>query len=95
MDNPTGVGREFVEAYVDPERGAALRAPLLARMPDRVAERAAEWKLPALTARAAVFAPETRWAGELAEAGFTRVKRYVRMSRPLAGLPGEPPPRPG
>ncbi|MGC4773270.1 hypothetical protein ACLQ25_30405 [Micromonospora sp. DT44] len=41
VDNPTGVGREFVEVYVDPERAANLRAPLLARQLDRVAERAA------------------------------------------------------
>ncbi|SCG65809.1 GNAT family N-acetyltransferase [Micromonospora coxensis] len=95
IDNPTGVGREFVEVYVDPERGAAVRAPLLARVLDRIAERAAERGLPALTARTTVFAPETRWAAELAEAGFTRVKRYVRMTRPLAGLPAEPPPPPG
>ncbi|MEH0935225.1 GNAT family N-acetyltransferase [Micromonospora psammae] len=95
VDNPSGVGREFVEVYVDPERGAQLRAPLLARQLDRVAERAAERGVPALTVRTAVFAPETRWAAELAEAGFTRAKRYVRMRRDLADLPAEPPPPPG
>ncbi|MFI9641969.1 GNAT family N-acetyltransferase [Micromonospora sp. NPDC051925] len=57
--------------------------------------RAVERGLPALTARAAVCAPETRWAGELTSAGFTRAKRYLRMSRPLAELPAEPPPPPG
>ncbi|RQX49512.1 GNAT family N-acetyltransferase, partial [Micromonospora chalcea] len=62
---------------------------------ERVAERAAERGLPALTARAGVYAPETRWAGELAEAGFTRIKRYIRMSRSLADLPAEPAPPPG
>ncbi|MEH0818925.1 MULTISPECIES: GNAT family N-acetyltransferase [unclassified Micromonospora] len=95
VDNPTGVGRDFVEVYVDPERAAALRAPLLTRMLDRIAERAAERGLPALTTRATACAPESRWAAELAEAGFTLVKRYVRMSRSLAGLPAEPPPPPG
>ncbi|SCG41650.1 GNAT family N-acetyltransferase [Micromonospora halophytica] len=95
IDNPTGVGREFIDVYVDPERAGSLRALLLARTLDRVAERAAERGLPALTVRTTVHAPETRWAGELVEAGFTRVKRYVRMSRPLAGLPAEPPPPPG
>ncbi|WP_091338341.1 GNAT family N-acetyltransferase [Micromonospora rhizosphaerae] len=95
LDNPTGVGREFVEVLVDPDRGADLRAPLLARQLDRVAERAAERGVPALTVRCAVFAPETQWAAELAEAGFTRIKRYVRMTRPLADLPAEPPPPPG
>ncbi|WP_433389888.1 GNAT family N-acetyltransferase [Micromonospora sp. KLBMP9576] len=95
LDNPTGTGREFVEVYVDPERGDGLRAPLLARQLDRVAERARERGVPALTVRTAVFAPETRWAAELAEAGFTRAKRYVRMSRSLAGLPAEPPPPAG
>ncbi|MFJ6195154.1 GNAT family N-acetyltransferase [Micromonospora sp. NPDC092111] len=95
VDNPTGVGREFVEVYVDPERAEAVRAALLDRMLDRVAERAAERGLPALTARAAAFAPESRWAAELTTAGFTRVKRYVRMSRSLADLPAEPPPPPG
>ncbi|SCL27416.1 Acetyltransferase (GNAT) domain-containing protein [Micromonospora nigra] len=95
IDNPTGVGREFVEVYVDPDRAAALRAPLLDRQLRRVAERAAERGLPGLTARCARYAPEERWAGELAEAGFTLVKRYVRMTRPLADLPAEPPPPAG
>ncbi|TDC34412.1 GNAT family N-acetyltransferase [Micromonospora sp. 15K316] len=95
LSNPTGVGREFVEVYVDPDRGAELRAPLLARLLDRVAERAAERGLPALTVRTAVFAPETRWAEELVESGFTRIKRYVRMTRSLADLPAEPAPPPG
>ncbi|MGR6317187.1 GNAT family N-acetyltransferase [Micromonospora soli] len=92
MSNPTGVGREFVEVYVDPDRGADLRAPLLDRLLDRVAERAAERGLPALAVRTAVFAPETRWAAELVEAGFHRVKRYLRMTRSLADLPAAPPP---
>ncbi|TDC59524.1 GNAT family N-acetyltransferase [Micromonospora sp. KC207] len=95
VDNPTGVGREFVDVLVDPERAEAVRAPLLALMLDRVAERAAERGLPALTVRASAYAPETRWATELTEAGFSRVKRYVRMSRDLAGLDAEPPPPPG
>lgn len=95
LSNPSGVGREFVEVYVDPERGEEVRAPLLARLLDRVAERATERGLPALTARTAVFAPETRWAAELAEAGFTRLKRYIRMTRSLADLPAEPAPPPG
>ncbi|MEU2612715.1 GNAT family N-acetyltransferase [Micromonospora sp. NPDC007271] len=95
LNNPTGVGREFVDVLVDPDRGDGLRAPMLARQLDRVAERAAERGLPALTVRCAVFAPETRWAAELAEAGFTRVKRYIRMSRSLADLPAEPAPPAG
>ncbi|GAA2218243.1 GNAT family N-acetyltransferase [Micromonospora olivasterospora] len=95
VDNPTGIGREFVDVYVDPERGAPLRAPLLARQLDRTAERAAERGLPALTVRCAACAPETRWATELAAAGFARVKRYVRMNRSLADLPAEPPPPAG
>ncbi|MFV2115631.1 GNAT family N-acetyltransferase [Micromonospora sp. LOL_025] len=95
LDNPTGVGREFVEVYVEPGRGDDLRAPLLARQLDRVAERAADRGVPALTVRTAVFAPETRWATEVAEAGFTLAKRYVRMRRSLAGLAAEPPLPPG
>ncbi|MGV9211252.1 GNAT family N-acetyltransferase [Micromonospora sp. RB23] len=90
LDNPTGVGREFVEVYVDPERGATLRAPLLARQLDRVAERAAERRLPALTVRCAVFAPERDWDRDLRAAGFTLAKRYVRMRRSLVDLPVEP-----
>ncbi|MFY1619304.1 GNAT family N-acetyltransferase [Micromonospora sp. WMMD736] len=90
VDNPTGTGREFVEVYVDPERAATLRAPLLARQLDRVAERAAERGLPALTARCAVFAPERDWDRDLRAAGFTLAKRYVRMRCPLADLPAEP-----
>ncbi|MGC4852057.1 N-acetyltransferase family protein [Micromonospora sp. DT4] len=89
VDNPTGVGREFVEVYVDPERAAHLRAPLLARQLDRVAERATERGLPALTARCAVFAPERDWDRDLRAAGFTLAKRYVRMRRTLGDLPAE------
>ncbi|MEU4550979.1 GNAT family N-acetyltransferase [Micromonospora violae] len=89
VDNPTGVGREFVEVYVDPVRGTAVRAPLLARQLDRVAERAAERSLPSLTVRCAVFAPERDWERALRARGFTLVKRYVRMSRPLDDLADE------
>ncbi|MFG1650466.1 GNAT family N-acetyltransferase [Micromonospora sp. NPDC049275] len=92
VDNPTGVGREFVEVYVDPQRAATLRAPLLARQLDRVAERAAERRLPALTVRCAVCAPERDWARDLRATGFTLAKRYVRMRRSLADLPAEPSP---
>ncbi|MEV1329018.1 GNAT family N-acetyltransferase [Micromonospora costi] len=95
IDNPTGVGREFVEVYVDPERGGQVREPLLARQLDRVAERAAERGLPALTVRCAVFEPERDWDRSLRDAGFTLAKRYVRMRRSLADLPAEPPPPPG
>ncbi|MFG1897451.1 GNAT family N-acetyltransferase [Micromonospora zamorensis] len=90
VDNPTGVGREFVEIYVDPVRAATVRAPLLARQLDRVAERAAERGLPSLTVRCAVFAPERDWERSLREVGFTLVKRYVRMNGPLTGLPEQP-----
>lgn len=95
LTNPTGVGREFVDVLVDPERAAGLRAPLLARQLARVAERAAERGLPALTVRCGACAPETRWAAELIEAGFVWVKRYMRMARSLADLPAEPAPPPG
>ncbi|WP_430499942.1 GNAT family N-acetyltransferase [Micromonospora trifolii] len=90
VDNPTGVGREFVEVYVEPVRAAAFRAPLLLRQLDRVAERAAERGLPSLTVRCAVFAPERDWEHTLRGLGFALVKRYVRMSRPLDDLPDEP-----
>ncbi|GGO03247.1 GNAT family N-acetyltransferase [Micromonospora parathelypteridis] len=95
MDNPTGVGREFVEVYVDPVRAATVRAPLLARQLDRVAERAAERGVPSLTVRCAVFAPEREWKRDLVEAGFSLAKRYVRMSRPLTDRPDEPAAPPG
>ncbi|MEV5690871.1 GNAT family N-acetyltransferase [Micromonospora globbae] len=95
LDNPTGVGREFVEVYVDPERGAHVRGPLLARQLQRVAERAAERSLPGLTVRCAVFEPERDWQRILTDAGFSLAKRYVRMHRSLADLPAEPPPPPG
>ncbi|MER7443208.1 GNAT family N-acetyltransferase [Micromonospora avicenniae] len=95
IDNPTGTGREFVDVYVDPERGRQLRGSLLARQLDRVAERAAERSLPALTVRCAAFEPELDWARVLRDTGFTLAKRYVRMHRSLADLPAEPPPPPG
>ncbi|MEU4679522.1 GNAT family N-acetyltransferase [Micromonospora sp. NPDC023737] len=95
IDNPTGTGREFVDVYVDPERGRQLRGTLLARQLDRVAERAAERSLPALTVRCAAFEPERDWERVLRDTGFTLAKRYVRMRRPLADLPAEPPPPAG
>ncbi|MET7749848.1 GNAT family N-acetyltransferase [Micromonospora sp. NPDC005367] len=95
IDNPTGTGREFVDVYVDPERGSQLRGPLLARQLDRVAERAAERSLPALIVRCAAFDPERDWARVLRDTGFTPAKRYVRMHRSLADLTAEPPPPPG
>lgn len=94
VDNPTGTGREFVEVYVDPQRGGPAQGPLLDRQLARVARRAGERGLSALTVRCAVLPPETRWRGLLHDAGFTFVKRYVRMSRSLAGLAPEPPPPP-
>ncbi|WP_406038051.1 GNAT family N-acetyltransferase [Micromonospora sp. NBC_00898] len=94
LDNPTGKGREFVEVFVDPDRGSAVRAPLLDRQLARVAERAAERGLPSLTVRCAAYEPEEQWRKILLDAGFALVKRYVRMSRPLAGLPAAPPPPP-
>lgn len=84
-----------MEVYVDPERGAHVRGPLLARQLQRVAERAAERSLPALTVRCAVFEPERDWQRILTDAGFSLAKRYVRMHRSLADLPAEPPPPPG
>ncbi|PZF87026.1 GNAT family N-acetyltransferase [Micromonospora deserti] len=94
LENPTGVGREFVDVFVDPDRGAPVRAPLLARQLDRVAGRAAERGLSSLTVRCAAYPPERRWADELADAGFGFVKRYQVMSRSLAGVPAEPPASP-
>ncbi|MEU4779794.1 GNAT family N-acetyltransferase [Micromonospora sp. NPDC023633] len=94
LDNPTGAGREFVDVFVDPDRGASVRAPLLARQVERVAGRAAERGLPALTVRCPAYPPERRWVEELVAAGFGFVKRYQVMSRSLAGVPGEPPPTP-
>ncbi|MEU9505079.1 GNAT family N-acetyltransferase [Micromonospora sp. NPDC048170] len=91
LENSTGTGREFVDVFVDPDRGASVRASLLARQLDRVAGRAAERGLPALTVRCAAYPPERRWVEELVGAGFGFAKRYQVMSRSLAGVPGEPP----
>ena len=46
LDNPTGVGREYVDVSSTRTAAPALRAPLLDRPLDRVAERAAERGLP-------------------------------------------------
>ncbi|MGC5332973.1 GNAT family N-acetyltransferase [Micromonospora sp. DT62] len=94
LQNETGAGREFVDVFVDPDRGAEVRGPLLARQLDRVAARAAERGLAALTARCPACEPERRWAAELTDAGFDLVKRYQLLRRSLAGVPGEPPPPP-
>jgi mycothiol synthase len=91
LANPSGAGREFVEVYVDPERGQPVQAALLARQLDRVAERAAARGLPSLTVRCAAHEPERHWLAVLRAAGFGFVKRYARMRRSLAGVPAEPP----
>ncbi|WP_229399809.1 GNAT family N-acetyltransferase [Micromonospora okii] len=91
LDNHTGTGRELVDVFVDPETGRAAQAPLLDRQLARVADRAAERGLPALTVRCLVCPPEREWLAILTDRGFTHAKRYVRMRRPLADLPAEPP----
>ncbi|WP_320065817.1 GNAT family N-acetyltransferase [Micromonospora sp. RTGN7] len=91
VENPTGVGRESVDVFADPAAGRAVQVPLLDRQLARVAERAAERGLPALTVRCAAYPPEHQWRAALLDRGFTHAKRYVRMRRPLADLPAEPP----
>ncbi|MGC4804450.1 GNAT family N-acetyltransferase [Micromonospora sp. DT233] len=91
VENPTGVGREFVDVFADPVAGRAVQTPLLDRQLARVAERAAERGLPALTVRCVACPPERQWRAALLERGFTYTKRYVRMRRRLADLPAQPP----
>ncbi|WP_435831096.1 GNAT family N-acetyltransferase [Polymorphospora rubra] len=91
LDNPNRAQREFIEVYVHPELGVPARAVLLRRQLDRVAEEAAELGLDRMSVRAGAVPTETGWAGDLRAAGFGFVKRYARMSRPLAGVSTTPP----
>lgn len=86
LRNPHRAEREFVEAFVHPERGRPVQAPLLARQLARVAQRAAERGVARLTARCGAIPTERHWIGVLRDAGFDFVKRYARMRRPLTGL---------
>ncbi|HEU4421820.1 MAG TPA: GNAT family N-acetyltransferase, partial [Pilimelia sp.] len=62
----------------------------------RVAERAAEFGYPRLTARAGAVPTEEHYIRVLRAAGFEFVKRYARMRRSLTGVPATPPePPPG
>ncbi|MEK8108101.1 hypothetical protein NKG94_29970 [Micromonospora sp. M12] len=94
VDNPIGVGREFVEVYVEPAHAAAVRRRCWP----------ANWTgspsappsgLPSLTVRCAVFAPERDWERTVRAVGFALVKRYVRMSGSLTDRPDEPAGPPG
>lgn len=96
LENPHRAEREFVEVYVHPERGLPAQAPLLAAQLRRVAERAAEAGLARMTVRCGAIPTEKPWIEVLGDAGFTFIKRYARMRRPLGPETAEAPsPPPG
>lgn len=94
-ENAAAGERDFIEVYVHPERGLPAQRPLLDLMLSRVAVRAARFGHDPMTVRAGAIPTETSWAAALTAAGFTFVKRYARMSRPLAGVSPAPPAPPG
>ncbi|HEU4424975.1 MAG TPA: GNAT family N-acetyltransferase, partial [Pilimelia sp.] len=75
LENGTGGEQDFVEVYVHPERGVPAQAPMLAIALARVAERAAEFGYPRLTARAGAVPTEEHYIRVLRAAGFEFVKR--------------------
>ena len=64
--------------YVDPDRGAEVRGPLLARQLDRVAERAAERGLPDLTVRCPACRARAPVGGR-ADRGGVRLRQAVPL----------------
>jgi ribosomal protein S18 acetylase RimI-like enzyme len=95
LRNPTGAEREVLDNYAHPERGVAGQATLLWMALSRMAERAAEFGFPHLTARAPVIASEVRYVDLLRTAGFAFVKRSSRMRLALSGPVAPPAPPPG
>jgi len=92
IDNNNGGDLEFVEVFVHPEFGAPARAPLIALVLRRVAERAREHGFASVTARAGALPNEEPYIADLAAAGFRFLKRYARMRRALTGVAPVPPP---
>ena len=86
IDNDNGGDSEFVEVFVHPEFGAPCRAPLLALVLGRVAERATEHGFATVTAMAGALPKERDYIADLTAAGFAFVKRNARMRRSLAGV---------
>ena len=84
IHNPSGGQRENFDDYAHPEHAKLVQPVLLDLVLARIAERARERGLPSLTARAGTIATEADYVALLTSAGFTFVKRYARMRRPLA-----------
>jgi mycothiol synthase len=91
-DNPSAGPREFIEVYVHPEGGQPALRPLLDLLLERVAHRATAFGHDPITVRAGTIPTEKAWVQTLTEAGFTFIKRYARLIRPLAGFSPAPPP---
>jgi mycothiol synthase len=91
IDNPSRGQRDNFDAYVHPEYGRPMQPHLLDLVVGRIAQRAAEFGYPYLTARGGVIATEESYIALLRAAGFEFVKRYSRMRRDLA--PDEPAPQ--
>jgi len=96
LDNSTASERDNLDVYVHPEfhRLAQLGRPVQARLVDlvvaRVAERAAAFGYPRMSARAGAIATETPYIEVLTAAGFGFIKRYARMKRALTGAESPP-----
>jgi mycothiol synthase len=85
-DNPSGRDREFIEVYVQPERGRPALRPLLELLLARVAVRAAAFGHDPMTVRAGAVPTEKPWIDTLTGAGFTFLKQHARMTLPLTGV---------
>ena len=84
-DNPSASDREFIEVYVDPERGRPALGPLLDLLLARVAVRAALFGHDPMTVRAGAVPTEQPWIETLTAAGFAFLKQHARMTLSLAG----------
>jgi ribosomal protein S18 acetylase RimI-like enzyme len=85
-DNPSAGDREFIEVYVDPQRGRPALAPLLDLLLARVAVRAAIFGHDPMTVRAGAVPTEQAWIDTLTAAGFVFLKQHARMTMSLAGV---------
>jgi mycothiol synthase len=89
--NITAGDRDFLEVFVDPERGRPAIRPLLALILDRMTERAAEFGHDPYEVRAGAVPTEQPYIDALTEAGFVFLKQHARMRMPLDDVPRTPP----
>ncbi len=81
--NASAGDRDFIEAYVWPERGLPALRPLLALVLARATERGREFGHDPYTVRAGAIPTEQPWISALTDAGFAFLKQHARMTMAL------------